>query len=133
MSSTGGGVVLPNAPVKKQTWLGGMFSSITNVFEHEVFPFVENLFKTIALDNVAVLVPMAEKALEDFIATAEANLPAILKGDTSAFLKAVNATVAGTMQSAEAAVITTTATDIITASHAAVANYVAKAAAPPAA
>ena len=129
MSGAGGGI--NNQPAKQQTWLGGMFSSIANVFGHEVFPFVKNLFETIALDNVAVLVPLAEKALEDFIATAEADLPAILKGDTSAFLKAVNATIAGTMQSAEAAVVTTTATDIITASHAAVANYVAKAAAPP--
>jgi len=109
----------------QQTWLGALFSGIQNVLTHEIWPWVENLFKAIALDNIKVLAPLAEEALTEI----EGELPVLLAQGSEGFLKVFNATVSGTLQKAEAAALQVTTTDVITAAHAAVVNAQAKAAA----
>ena len=100
------------------TWLNRMFTSIQSVLSHEVWPFVEGLFSTIALDTIQALAPIAEKAVADI----GAELPLLLTQGTEGFLKAFNATVATTVQGAEAAGIQAASSDLITAAHAALVN-----------
>lgn len=125
----------PVPAAKPQTFLGrlvgnlttgaaALFSSIVDVVEHEAWPFIETLFKTIALDNIKALAPLALAALSEV----EGELPVLFSQGAEGFLKVFNATVAGTLQKAEAASLNVTETDVITAAHAAVLN--AKAALP---
>lgn len=100
------------------TWLGNMWTGIKNVFEHEVFPWFENLISLIALDNLAKLKPIAETAIAEVAAEA----PLVLTNHND-FLKAFNATVAKTVQGAEAAALDVTTHDILTASQAALAAH----------
>jgi hypothetical protein len=121
----------PAAPAAPTTFLGNMLAKlkaaaapIINVVEHVAWPFVENLFTTIALDNVHALEPLAVEALGEV----EGELRVLFSQGVEGFLKVFDATVAGLYTKATAASLKVSETDILTAAHAAVLN--AKAALP---
>lgn len=99
------------------TWLGSMFAGIANVVTHEVWPWVETLFSTIALDTVAALKPLAEQALTEI----EGDIPALLANPAS-FLQVFNDVVAKLITAAEAAAIPAAMHDIIATVQALLAN-----------
>lgn len=99
------------------TWLGNMITAIKNVFSHEVGPWVLNLLSQVQLDLVAALKPLALEAVSEL----PAEVAQYTSGDTNGALKAFNATVAGTLQKAEAAGLQVGIHDLTTAASAALA------------
>jgi hypothetical protein len=107
----------PPAAAVPTTWFGRFIYGIQNFVEHDAFPFLENLFKTTLMDEVAALAPIATQAL----ASIEGALPMLATG-TEGFMKVFNQTVATTVQNAEAAGLSVGTHSIITAAQAALSN-----------
>jgi hypothetical protein len=109
-------------PAAPTTWFGRFIGGIEGFFTHDAFPFLKTLFYGTLMDEIHALAPLAEGA----VAALEAELPLLLTQGSEGFLKAFNATVAGTTQAAEAAGLNVATHSVITASQAALANAEAK-------
>ncbi len=135
----GGGVIIgsnsvtpvPVIPAGQTTWFGRAvawlkgevstgLSALTDFMQHQAFPFLENLFKQTALDEINALKPLAEEALTQFMA----DLPKIFT-DPGAYLGMVQAVTNSTLQKAEAVGLNVAESSILMASTAAVHNWIA--------
>jgi hypothetical protein len=106
--------ILPAAPPATPpqfTWFQRMFMGIQNVLSHDVWPWIQSWVNTVALDELAMVKTHVEFALagldQDLVALAQT-------GNTEAFFKVFNATVASTVQSIEAAGLNIAKGSIIT-------------------